>query len=63
MTDQRVKRYGDELGPDALERQRKAAKDFFSCCGEHKSGPHHEVCKNFVPDAAPPVIDGQESLL
>jgi hypothetical protein len=58
-----AERYGDEQGSEALARQRQASKDHHVCCGEWKDGPHHEACKNYVPDELPPVIDGQESLI
>ena len=61
------KRYAETFGDDALERQRELAKGFWVCCarqaGGGKPGPHHQACKNFVPDEQPDVIDGQESLL
>lgn len=63
MTNPREERYAEELGAEALARQRQLAKDHFKCCGEHKSGPHHESCKNFVEDAPPSVIEGQETLI
>lgn len=56
-------RYRDELGPEALERQRVLAKERHKCCGEEKSGPHHEGCHLYDPDPLPALIDGQESLL
>lgn len=63
MPDRREEMYGEALGPDALARQRQAAIDYWPCCGEHRSDPHHEMCKNYVADAPPPEIEGQESLL
>jgi hypothetical protein len=55
-------RYEAELGVEAADRQRQAAKDYHRCCGEWKGGPHHEVCKNYERDA-PAEIDGQERLI
>jgi len=62
VNDRRAEMYAQELGQDALTRQ-QAARDFHACCGEHKTGPHNEACKHFVPDALPSVIEGQASLV
>lgn len=63
MTADPAASYGRELGDDALARQQQLARDLHKCCGEWKGGPHHEACRNYVPEEQPPVIDGQESLL
>lgn len=53
--------YAEELGEQALERQKNAAKLFYWCCAESVQGPHHVVCKNYVEE--PVIVDGQETLL
>lgn len=63
VSERKEKMYGEALGVDALERQRQAAKDYHTCCGEWMTGPHHEECAKFVPDELPPQIEGQGSLL
>lgn len=59
----REERYAAEKGEEALARQKQAAKDYYWCCGEPITGPHHLACRHFVEDEAPPFIEGQESLL
>lgn len=62
MADRREDLYAEALSPEALARQREAAKEYWICCGEWRGGPHHEACKNFVEIPAP-VSPDQESLL
>lgn len=53
------KLYAEQLGEDALERQRREADQRLACCGELKSEGHHRECSLWKP----PHVDGQESLL
>lgn len=57
------KLYRETHGDEALDRQREEASKRHPCCWEPRDGPHHEVCKNYVPEETLFVIDGQESLL
>lgn len=63
MSDRVHDLYREHLGDEALERQRQAARDYWPCCGEHRTGPHNEGCAKFVPVELPPVHENQESLL
>lgn len=54
--------YEDEFGVEAAERQRELAKQFFTCCGEHREGPHHVDCAKFVAVEVPQVHADQGSL-
>lgn len=51
--------YAQQLGEQALERQRREADQRLGCCGELRSEGHHREC----PLWKPPHIDGQGSLL
>lgn len=51
--------YAQQLGEEALERQRREADRRLVCCGELKSEGHHREC----PLWKPPHIAGQGSLL
>ena len=63
MSDRLHDLYREHLGDEALDRQRQAAKDYFPCCGEHRDGPHHESCSNYVQVELLPVHEDQERLL
>ena len=41
---ERVKRYADAMGDDALRRQIDAAKVYRKCCGTPKAEPHAADC-------------------
>lgn len=56
-------RYRQEFGPETLERQQQAAKDYWPCCGEHRADGHHPECSLYRPDEPPAVHEDQESLL
>lgn len=55
--------YESEFGTEALERQKRLAKDYFTCCGRFKDDGHHEACSK-RPDEPdlPALIEGQETL-
>lgn len=63
MTDRTSREYEAQLGREARERQERLAAELHLCCAEWKEGPHHEGCKNYVPDETPVEIEGQGSLL
>lgn len=52
MSERALKLYEEELGREALERQRDLAKALWPCCGEHRGGPHHEMCKKYEAPVA-----------
>jgi len=43
--EQTEKWYKEQMGEDALERQKRLADLHYKCCGALKSGPHHPTCK------------------
>ena len=56
--------YTEAVTAEALARQERAKVERHACCWEPLTGPHHPACQNADdPDAPPPLIEGQASLL
>lgn len=55
--------YGETLGVEALERQRRERGERHPCCGELVAVGHHLACSKRPVDEVPAHIDGQEALL
>ena len=45
-SDEIERRYREQMGAEAFERQKRLADLHYKCCGAPKSGPHHPTCKN-----------------
>lgn len=55
--------YAQQLGAEALERQRGERAERHPCCGERVDEGHHPMCSKRPPDEPPAHVDGQEALL
>lgn len=59
MSDERLENaYAADRGPDALERQREAARTRHHCCWAPVDGPHAEGCEN-APDEPEPAAQDE----
>jgi hypothetical protein len=55
--------YEQQVGEEALERQRGDGRERHLCCGELMVEGHHPMCSKRPPDEPASRVDGQESLL
>lgn len=63
MSDREAKLYEEELGAEARARQEADRRERHICCGEFVEHGHHFLCSKRPPDEAPPMIEGQASLV
>lgn len=55
--------YAEQVGTDALERQRRDRAERHPCCGERIEDGHHMLCSKRPVDEAPAHVEGQVGLL
>jgi hypothetical protein len=63
VTDQAAKKYAEQLGDEALARQRSERGERHSCCGERIDDGHHMMCSKRPDDEPAAHVVGQETLL
>ena len=63
MSDRVEALYAEQVGAEALDRQRGDGRERHHCCGEPISVGLHPVCAKRSEDDPASHVDGQESLI